>query len=686
MTTKFAFERLPTTAGLLAAVLLLTHAAHWILPDVFGPLAAQVTDRLFTLRSSVELLRPDYDESVVHVAIDDQTLRQSEGFYLGRDEYARVIRNLGSDVAVQLHDVIFAAPISEEQDRELEQATRDAGNVFYGAALGLIRRGGSGGAGSTAAPPDQLTDRDRWTIPDVADAPGFFTASVIFPTYPRLSTAARGLGFLDIVADRDGSYRRVPLLARDRGRFVPSVALRAVCDYLGVGPDRIHVRPGRSIRLEGARFPAEAEPRDIVIPVDRSGQMIVNYIGPWGAMTHYSFATVLRASDDRFELEDLREELRGKIVVVSTVATGQGDIGPVPTDPVYPMSGLHANVIHGILSGEFLRELRPLEALFWVELPLLIILLIASVRLQSIPFVIFSVGLVAAYHVAAIVAFLFGDLILNIPRPVIVLVGSTVMVASYRYHVESKARSVLEGELAVAREIQLGVLPKKMPPLPGYDLAGMSRPATETGGDTFDLIALDEKRVVVLLGDATGHGVGPALSATQVRAMMRIAARLGAGLDDAFHQINDQLEQDLPSNRFVTAFLGVLDAESHRVTYHSAGQGPLLHFHAASGECEWLGSTTLALGLMSPAPGADAVHLDLAPGDILGLITDGVFEYENKAGEQFDNAGVERVVQANHTEAMSLLRDRLLEEVQTFGKDVPQADDITIVLVRRLPD
>src|SRR5206468_8987196 len=101
----------------------------------------------------------------------------------------------------------------------------------------------------------------------------------------------------------------------------------------------------------------------------------------------------------------------------------------------------------------------------------------------------------------------------------------------------------MERELGLAREIQMGLLPRAMPALPGYDLAGASLPAEQTGGDTFDIVPAGEERLVVLLGDATGHGIAPALSVTQVRSMLRIAVRLGASLDDAFRHINDQLTQ-----------------------------------------------------------------------------------------------------------------------------------------------
>jgi phosphoserine phosphatase len=250
---------------------------------------------------------------------------------------------------------------------------------------------------------------------------------------------------------------------------------------------------------------------------------------------------------------------------------------------------------------------------------------------------------------------------------------------------ELVVKEKMERELSLAREIQIGFLPREMPRLTGYELAGTSRPADETGGDTFDAVSIDDTNAMLLLGDATGHGVGPALSATQVRAMLRIALRLGAGLDATISNINDQLEQDLADNRFVTAFLGILDAVTHRVTYHAAGQGPLMHFRAAAGTFDWHKSTTIPLGFISPLMLGGAATIDLAPGDILGLITDGVFEYENPEGEQFAEAGVETLIRRHHEEPMGRLVELLLQEVDRFGETVPQADDITIVLVKRLP-
>jgi len=241
----------------------------------------------------------------------------------------------------------------------------------------------------------------------------------------------------------------------------------------------------------------------------------------------------------------------------------------------------------------------------------------------------------------------------------------------------------LDREIKLAREIQMSTLPSEMPRLAEYDMAGQFCPADQTGGDTFDIVPLDERRLFLLLGDASGHGIGPALSATQMTGMLRVALRLGADLDAIFAQVNNQLVEDLPEEHFVTAFFGVLDVVDHTVQYHAAGQGPLLHFQAATGVCKWLSPTTYPLGFMKYPQIEPPLQIELAPGDILGLITDGVFETENPAGTMFGTEGVEKVLRARHEGSMSDLLARLLQAVHVFADGHSQADDITIVLLAR---
>lgn len=249
---------------------------------------------------------------------------------------------------------------------------------------------------------------------------------------------------------------------------------------------------------------------------------------------------------------------------------------------------------------------------------------------------------------------------------------------------ELLANAILSQEVAVAREIQISTLPDAMPHVAGYDLHGQFLPTDHTGGDLYDLVVLDG-RLFILLGDATGHGFGPALSATQMQAMLRVAFRLGADLDSAYMHVNNQLNEDLPDDRFITAFMGFLDPETHLVEYHSGGQGPIMVYRAANNECEWFKPTSFPVGIMELDGTARATRLELAPGDVLALISDGVYEYATADGSQFGEQRVADVFAQSHKLSMAELSQKLVDAAFEFGGDAPQADDITLVLVRRLP-
>ncbi len=250
--------------------------------------------------------------------------------------------------------------------------------------------------------------------------------------------------------------------------------------------------------------------------------------------------------------------------------------------------------------------------------------------------------------------------------------------------------AVMEGErlrqeMAWARALQLGTLPQAMPDVPGYDMHGSFMPASHTGGDTYDL-ALTDRGLLVVLADAAGHGLAPALSVMQMHAMLRMAWRLGADLPSAFRQLNDQLAATLADGRFVTAFIGLLDSQTHRLQFLSGGQAPILHFQAARGQCVAHRATSFPMGAMPMAAARPPVALDLAPGDMLVLLSDGIYEYENAAGEAYGQARVERTLRDHADESAERLATRLMQAVQAFAAGAAQQDDITMVLLKRRAD
>jgi phosphoserine phosphatase len=247
--------------------------------------------------------------------------------------------------------------------------------------------------------------------------------------------------------------------------------------------------------------------------------------------------------------------------------------------------------------------------------------------------------------------------------------------------------AVIEGErlrqeLELARIVQLSSLPSAMPQVAGYDLHGEFLPAEATGGDTFDL-ASTEQGVLIVLGDATGHGIAPALAVTQMHAMLRMALRLGADLETAFRQVNDQLALTLPDGRFVTAFIGLLDPVTHRLRFISGGQGPILHFRAADRSCVSYNATSFPMGAMPLPRARAAVELDLAAGDILVVLSDGIYEYEDPEGALFGKERVEQVLREAYAQPAAVLSAQMLDAARAFARGAPQQDDVTMVFVKR---
>jgi phosphoserine phosphatase len=249
--------------------------------------------------------------------------------------------------------------------------------------------------------------------------------------------------------------------------------------------------------------------------------------------------------------------------------------------------------------------------------------------------------------------------------------------------------ALIEGEkmrqaLEMARVVQMSTLPTSMPAVPSYDVCATFNPADLTGGDTYDLALLDDDRLLVVLGDATGHGIAPALSVTQMQAMLRMAFRLGADLESAFLQVNNRLAETLADDRFITAFIGVLDPATHVLRFHSGGQGPIFRYRAADGTWDRYKPTSFPLGAMPLTALRPALTLDMHPGDVLAVISDGIYEYENVRGEQFGEARVQALIAASSGQPTADVLALLHGSVRAFAEGAPQEDDMTAVLVKRL--
>jgi len=249
-------------------------------------------------------------------------------------------------------------------------------------------------------------------------------------------------------------------------------------------------------------------------------------------------------------------------------------------------------------------------------------------------------------------------------------------------HFAEKQR--IQRDLNIARTIQQGLLPRSNPVLPGFDVAGWNRPADETGGDFFDFLPLEDGRLAVAIADATGHGIGPALVIAEARALFRALVGGQAGLERAVNDMHRLLCLDLPENRFVTAFCGVLDPAAGILEFLSAGQGPILLYEAASGTVRDLPAQGLPLAFFPEATYEGATRVELAVGDVLVLLTDGFYEWSREDGEAFGEERVANLIRGLSASPAADMIAALYEAVLGFSAGTLQGDDLTAVIVKRI--
>jgi len=248
-----------------------------------------------------------------------------------------------------------------------------------------------------------------------------------------------------------------------------------------------------------------------------------------------------------------------------------------------------------------------------------------------------------------------------------------------RLEQERIERERIEQDLRVARTIQQASLPKEVPDLEGWQITPYYQPAREVGGDFYDFFELEDGRLGIVVGDATGHGVPAALVMASARSMLRAVAQASDSPGEALRRVNGPLATDIPPNMFVTCFYAILDPESGSLTYANAGHDlPYLH---RDGAAEELRATGMPLGLM-PGMEYEEKQTILEAGEAALLYSDGLVEAHDPKGEMFGFPRLRALV-AEHAEEERPLGKFLMEELYTFvGEGWEQEDDITLLTLR----
>ena len=250
---------------------------------------------------------------------------------------------------------------------------------------------------------------------------------------------------------------------------------------------------------------------------------------------------------------------------------------------------------------------------------------------------------------------------------------------------EAETRQRLERDLEIARSIQQGLLPSSSPKIQGYEIAGWSKPAEQTGGDYYDWLELPNGRVGITLADVTGHGIGPALVTANCHAYVHSMLPGSDELGQVMQCMNELLVEDLPSNLFVTLVIASIDTTQDQLQLLSAGHGPLLVYKADEHQVLDFKAHGIPLGLAASTSYGPAQKIDLSPGDIIILLTDGFYEWTNAAAEQFGLDRLKSSILTYHDLAPDAFIQALYKDVISFAGDMPQQDDLTAVVLKRTP-
>lgn len=255
-----------------------------------------------------------------------------------------------------------------------------------------------------------------------------------------------------------------------------------------------------------------------------------------------------------------------------------------------------------------------------------------------------------------------------------------------RYAIAHRLRELsIAGQLREAREIQMSLLPARSPVFEGYEFAGRSRPAEEVGGDIFDFLPIDKHLMGFAVGDASGHGLPAALQARDVVTGLRMGVEKDLKIASVMRRLNHVIHRSGLTSRFVSLIYGELESSGNFV-YVNAGHDPGLLLRI-DGTTEELKSTGIVMG-----PLADAQYrrdmVRMRPGDVVLLFTDGITERLDPAtGEEFGPARLEAATREalGCGRPLAELPDAILDQLFVWGGRLPWADDVTLVLIRRLP-
>lgn len=504
----------------------------------------------------------------------------------------------------------------------------------------------------------------------------------VLASLPKLQAAAAGQALLSVDLEK-GVVRRVPLLLSVNDALVPALATEML--RIGYGEQNIGIEMNR----DGVSALNIGELR---IPTQPNGEVWVHFSKP-------DDGRLVSAKD---VLNDTvpPDMLTNKLVLVGLTGVGMIDFRTTPRGDFIPGIDIQAQLLESLFDQHFLQ--RP-QWMIQLELALLIVgglLLIWAVprvrpriatALTTVMFVLlFGIGfaLFRFAHVLFDAATLFGSfstIFVSLLGSVFIESDRERRVAERALHDERESAAKVAGELEAARRIQLGSLPQArllFADEKRFEIDALLEPAREVGGDFYDFFMLDPKRLFFIIGDVSGKGMPAALFMAVTKALAKsLALRGSENIGAILRATQTELSRENPEMLFVTVVAGILDVATGTVELSNAGHdAPWLIGHdGCARHLELAGGPPLCVLESYPY---EITRMQLERGDMLCLITDGITEAMNQAGELYGGARLAAVFNSQGSANVHSLIAALREDVRSFVGATEASDDLTLLALR----
>ncbi len=617
--------------------------------------------------------RPASDRLAL-VAVDDATISEYGRWPLPRETYAVLLAALqASGVRAVGFDLLFLGEDENDRqgDRLLAGVSSQSPEVVH--AMAFVSDDPALGGGAATAPfQDALLMRHGLPVS------GRWPASAVRVSLPydALLAETPALGHVSVAVDPDGVVRSVPQFVRYGDRVYPSLAFRLAMSGRGDSlPPRLTAEREQVV----VRW---SDGDGLSVPVDAQGASGIVFAGDRGSFHRtYSMIEVLRWFRDG-ETSRLRETFENRMVLVGSTALGEvaTDIGATPFAEATPLVFIHANALNAVLEGRFLRE--PPRAPFLAALAVLLALLGWRFMSLALPQgIALMAGATAGLALADFGAFVLGGW--EVPGTILLLAVPLTYAGTeiYRRALVDRATRVREREMQVARTIQRKLLPTGPPETSQLDVWGVNIPAQEVGGDYYDWTPVARTGLAVCVGDVSGKGVAAALLMSHLRASFHAEARGRTSPREIVQAMHASLLPATERGRFATFFLALFGVNGSNLLYCNAGHNPALLIHG--GEVRLLEATGLPLAMLETTEYEEG-RCAFEPGHSLVLYSDGVTEAQ-LGSELYGDERLRALVTrpARRELPARALAESILEDVRAFTRGNLDADDVTIVVVRK---